>query len=96
MKTTTVDALLHRARRAMRNLRAGNPSQESLNAAANIIEALLDERYPLPPVTGEGRTTPLGPEDERATTGICCWCYGHGDGAGCANCGKPAPTSVKE
>jgi len=48
-----VDALLHRARRAVRNLRAGNPSQEALNAAANIIEALLDERYPLPPVDDE-------------------------------------------
>lgn len=47
-----MDALLHRARRAVRNLRAGNPSREALNAAANIIEALLDERYPLPPVTG--------------------------------------------
>lgn len=130
MKTTTVDALLHRARRAVRNLRAGNPSREALNAAANIIEALLDERYPLslpkgflacpcghadepwhwprggmcgvgaemtpPPVTGESRTTPLGPEDERASTGICCWCYGHGDGAGCANCGKPAVGGVGE
>ena len=44
-----MDALLHRARRAVRNLRAGNPSREALNAAANIIEALLDERFPLPP-----------------------------------------------
>ena len=61
----TVDALLHRARRAVRNLRAGNPSRESLNAAANIIEALLDERYPLPSVAGESRTTPMGPEDDR-------------------------------
>ena len=60
-----MDALLHRARRAVRNLRAGNPSREALNAAANIIEALLDERYPLPPVTGGSRTEPLGPDDER-------------------------------
>jgi len=48
-----VDALQQRARRAVRYLRAGNPSRESLNAAANIIEALLDERYPLPPVDDE-------------------------------------------
>jgi len=69
-----VDALLHRARRAVRNLRAGNPSREALNAAANIIEALLDERYPLPPVTGESRTTLLGSEDDRETDEDVCCC----------------------
>lgn len=27
--------------------------------------------------------------DERTNT-PCCWCYGHGDGKGCGNCGKPS------
>ena len=66
MTRLTVDALQQRARRAVRYLRAGNPSREALHAAANIIEALLDERYPLPLTAGRG-----APADDPQNEDVC-------------------------
>ena len=27
---------------------------------------------------------------------VCCWCYDHGDGGGCANCGKASTPTCTE